>query len=255
VRRIVIFYLIAFGITWAGEFAVILSGGFKSASLIVLYSLAFTSPTIAAIAVTHWEGGSPAVRRLLRQALFWRWTPIYLIALTIPNGIRLVALYLSGWRGPWWSLAPADVFGYFPLLFLAPMIFEEFGWRGYALPRLQERWNPLLAGLITGLLWALWHLPIWFLPANSAPHGLLPFYFLWQTAAGVVSAWAYNASGRLLTAAMVFHVGLNLGLVATVPASLPYAAIGMAAVAALLARPLSRAWTRGGQPSAPAVEG
>src|SRR5688500_12130455 len=66
-----------------------------------------------------------------------------------------------------WSTLPAH-FVY--SLLLAGALGEETGWRGFALPHMQTRLGPLAASLVLGLLWAFWHVPLWWL--NPAP---MPF--------------------------------------------------------------------------------
>jgi membrane protease YdiL (CAAX protease family) len=41
---------------------------------------------------------------------------------------------------------------------------EEFGWRGYVLPRFQAKWNALVSSVVLGAIWASWHVPLWFIP-------------------------------------------------------------------------------------------
>lgn len=70
--------------------------------------------------------------------------------------------------------------GYLPTLLFVALVGggqEEPGWRGFALPRLQERMSPFRATLVVGLLWAFWHLPI-LLTSENPDHGLSPAAFL-----------------------------------------------------------------------------
>ena len=68
----------------------------------------------------------------------------------------------------------AQLGSFLPLLIIGPLS-EEIGWRGYALERLQTRWNALTSSLIVGLVWALWHLPL-FMMVGTSQHELgIPF--------------------------------------------------------------------------------
>ena len=60
----------------------------------------------------------------------------------------------------------AQLGSFLPLLIIGPLS-EEIGWRGYALERLQTRWNALTSSLIVGLVWALWHLPLFMMVGTS----------------------------------------------------------------------------------------
>lgn len=88
---------------------------------------------------------------------------------------------------------------------------EELGWRGYLLPRLQERWTPVGATIIVGLGWAIWHLPLFVLP--GAPNAGQPFWGFGAFTASVVAmsfafTWLYNmANGSVLP--VIFLHGLQ----------------------------------------------
>lgn len=82
---------------------------------------------------------------------------------------------------------------------------EELGWRGFAQPQLQASIGASRAGLIIGLVWSLWHLPLfYFLP--SAVGGLpLLFYIPLVSAFGLLFAWLYNGSGGSVLLCIVLH--------------------------------------------------
>ncbi len=90
-------------------------------------------------------------------------------------------------------------------------VWEEVGWRGYALPSLQEEYGALVSSLLVGVLWALWHWPF-FVVKDSAMyenyHGF--FWFVLATLFGSVTyAWLYNSTrGSLLTVSL-FHASTN----------------------------------------------
>jgi membrane protease YdiL (CAAX protease family) len=88
---------------------------------------------------------------------------------------------------------------------------EELGWRGFLLPRLQERFTGLIASLIVGLIWALWHMPLWLLPGygwDSVPYWA---FALTTISSSVIYTFVVNKTdGSMLVASMI-HLMTNFG--------------------------------------------
>lgn len=86
---------------------------------------------------------------------------------------------------------------------------EEPGWRGFATPNLQQRFSPLTAGLIIGVVWSCWHFPLYFTPLYGG--GLIPFLFrfVYNVPFGVLFTWVYNRSSGNLFATMLLHCSIN----------------------------------------------
>jgi membrane protease YdiL (CAAX protease family) len=86
---------------------------------------------------------------------------------------------------------------------------EEFGWRGFALPRLQERYSALASSLILGVLWSLWHFPGYLVGAGVPLD--MPFYLftLWVIPATILMTWVYNNTSSVW-AAILFHSSANM---------------------------------------------
>jgi membrane protease YdiL (CAAX protease family) len=93
-----------------------------------------------------------------------------------------------------------------PLLIIGPLS-EEIGWRGYALGRLQTRWNALTSSLIVGLVWGSWHLPL-FMMVGTSQHELgIPFmpFLIELTASSILYTWLYNNTKQSLWSAILLH--------------------------------------------------
>jgi hypothetical protein len=102
------------------------------------------------------------------------------------------------------------------LAFLLFQVFvngEEFGWRGYALPKLQARHTALVASLIIGVVWGLWHVPK-YLTAGD-PHDL-PFWLfaLHSIASAILFTWVFNKTRGSLLIMLLLHAAVNTGIVA-----------------------------------------
>jgi membrane protease YdiL (CAAX protease family) len=114
-------------------------------------------------------------------------------------------VFPQDWTQPRW-------YGY-PIAFVYVLILgggqEEPGWRGFALDRLLGRMNGLQASLLLGLVWAAWHIPLFFTRA-SAQTGL-PFlwYVLHTVAVAIIFTWLYRSAARSILLAMLLHAGLN----------------------------------------------
>jgi membrane protease YdiL (CAAX protease family) len=182
----------------------------------VFYNLATLGPLLGALIVSAAEGGRSAVRTLARKVLQWR-VPLrwYVAALVGYPAIFLVALFVDVLLGgtPVWP--PPQLHGlhmpyWFLLVVMPPFVLgEEIGWRGYALPRLQKGRSALLASLVLGVLWAVWHVPS-FLMRNSIHQGQsFPLFLVWVLEMTIVLTWLYNNTGGSVLHTWLFHVAMN----------------------------------------------
>jgi membrane protease YdiL (CAAX protease family) len=104
-----------------------------------------------------------------------------------------------------------------PVPFLISMLIggplaEEPGWRGTAYPRLRAKMNRLQAGLVLGVIWAIWHVPLFFIPGTiQHTFGLLTWSGLLFTLSVVpmslLTAYAYDRAG--VAASVAVHLGAN----------------------------------------------
>jgi membrane protease YdiL (CAAX protease family) len=100
------------------------------------------------------------------------------------------------------------------LLFaLTANVWEEIGWRGFAQRRLQSAVGMPSAALLVGLLWGLWHMPLFFLPQSSfLSMANVPFaaWLAALLAESLILAWIFHASAFNLPVAVLFHIAMNL---------------------------------------------
>jgi len=170
------------------------------------------SPTLAALIISRFEPDGAGWRSVFRPLRNWRANPAwYAIALGLPGAILLLSMatlqLVSGRSiGPW-LYPPSNVQAITGMIVVS--LGEEIGWRGFALPRLQERYGALKASLILGVLWAIWHIPVFLLAGIHNLSTLLlmiPFF----TAGSVVFTWLYNKTQAGLVLAILAHMGAHL---------------------------------------------
>ncbi|CAM3241381.1 type II CAAX prenyl endopeptidase Rce1 family protein [Stackebrandtia soli] len=183
------------------------------AVLVIAYA-----PTIAAlVAVSFVRGG---VRALLARLLHWkagaRW---YAIALLGPLLLVLAATALFvalGRTAPTnWLVLPS--LAMVPTL-LGPVIAgclgEELGWRGFAQPQLQRRFAALVAAIVIGVIWSLWHLWPILTPVGFAELSMADIVqtFVRLVSTAVIYAWLYNGTGGALPVVLVAHAAHNVAI-------------------------------------------
>ena len=159
------FFVLANAITWLCMLPMLLNPSQQRQILSVLPSLAVYGPLLAALVVSGVSEGLPGLRDLWRRSTKWRvgarW---YAIVFFLPVAVNALAVGLSlPFMGSWQNHLTAIGQLYDPILLLPGQLLtgglEEPGWRGYALPKLEERLTPVRSSWILGALWALWHLP------------------------------------------------------------------------------------------------
>jgi membrane protease YdiL (CAAX protease family) len=165
--------------------------------------------------------------RLPQWRAGWQW---YLFILVGIPALMLFALIIQpGILTSFKGLTPI-VFAQYPLFFIVVWFFggplgEEIGWRGFALPRLQPRYGPLLGTLILGVPWAVWHLPQFLTPyqGGGPGTGLMTFvtdfslFFVFVMALAVIMTWLFNHTKESIFFAITTHASVDTPLVVLFP--------------------------------------
>lgn len=183
-------------------------------------------PVIAAAFVT-WASGSD-LRAWAAQIIDWRVSPRwYLLALLLPAiwGLASVpaSLTLAGVSFDV-SLSADQVLQYGGSILIILFVGggqEEPGWRGFALPRLQEGYSALTASLIIGVVWAVWHFPLFLMDAPRNLSGNFVLFAVMVVGFSILLTWCYNSTGGSVLLAMLFHAAVNASAALTpVPSEL-----------------------------------
>ena len=173
-------------------------------------------PSLAAVVLVAYSSGMAGLRRWLLRCLQWRvgwrWVLLAFLFPVVFMGLAATAHVALGG-----TLPPSPAAGHlamaafnFLLIFLVGgPLGEEFGWRGYALPALQARWGWRAASLLLGVVWALWHLPLFYSASTAQSHLPMGLYALSAIASSVLFAWLFNRSRGSIVPALVLHTAVN----------------------------------------------
>ncbi len=173
-------------------------------------------PSIAAIAVVSFVGGRKGLRgwlvRCLQWRIGWRWLAI---AFFLPLAVMALAAAVHVALGGTIASSPASghvllaAINFVLVLLLGGPLGEEFGWRGYALPVLQERYSWRVASLILGVIWGMWHLPLFYIADAVQSHIPFALFMVNTVALSVLFAWLFNRTGGSVLPALVLHTAVN----------------------------------------------
>jgi len=182
----------------------------------VLFIAGGFGPGLAVVAVVWYGDGMVGLRRWLTRCLQWRhrwrWMVLAFFFPAMFMGLAAMAHVALGG-----TLPPSPAAGHillavvnFPLVFLVGgPLGEEFGWRGYALPQMQHHMGWRAASLALGLVWAFWHLPLFFMNGTAQSHLPGGLFFLSTVASSVLFAWLFNRSNGSVLPCLVLHTAVN----------------------------------------------
>lgn len=218
---LVSYFVIAYAVAWVIEVPLALSasGILPPVPDLVMFGgiiAATLAPAVAAITVTGLLEGKAGVVRLLRRYLQWRvgvkWYLFVLVG--IPIIIVLATIVVPGaitsFTGGVWPLLLAYPLQFLITVFRGGPLGEEAGWRGFALPRLQERHGPLLGSTILGVLWSLWHFPLFWTGVWNDPTIVnMVMFIVAITALTIMMSWVYNHVAGSLLITMLMHASFN----------------------------------------------
>lgn len=208
------FYAVACGFSWSIQ-AVLASSLFGGVWAVVLLLTSVFGPAVGAATVVRARGGS--VRRWLGDVVhlevpWW----VFAVAIAVPLvfvAVHLLALLAVG-ATVTLAVGPTALVTFLSEVLLVAAVGggqEEFGWRGFALPHLQESYSPLTASGLIAVLWAVWHFPTFYLfptplASGSPPSPLL--YTLLTVGLSYALTVVFNAAAGSVVPAIVLH-GIN----------------------------------------------
>lgn len=223
-----LFLAIAYGWTWLFWIPIALTRQDyqESPLLLALMFVGLLGPSIAGVTLTYWEQGRAGGRDLWQRVFDVRRIRLVWIAviLLLFPALHLVSIVANQWLG---NVPPEFAFvkeslsmpaGLLVILILYTLqaAFEELGWRGYLIDRLQARLDPLSASLMIGIFHTFWHLPLfWVVGTNQIRYGFgLDFWMFvaFIVSTSIYSSWCYNANNRSTLAVIVMHTAINVYL-------------------------------------------
>jgi membrane protease YdiL (CAAX protease family)/pimeloyl-ACP methyl ester carboxylesterase len=231
-RGLLIFLALTFGISWGlGALCILAFGqpGYvigKSTSNPLFFLFFGFGPSIAAFVTTAISSGRSGVKALSRSLFRWQVPAIWYAAILIGvPALAVVQAVLSAAGGGsvveylrpptpafgtrWYQIALYVLTGLIGELLGGPLS-EEPGWRGYALRSLLTQWNALASGLVLGFVWALWHLPLFFLPGVGQFHESFFWFAANVVALSILMTWIFVRTDGSVFLAILMHLLFNL---------------------------------------------
>lgn len=219
-RMLIMFFVLAFVISWMIWLPLLLFPA-RAAQLDFLVLIGVYGPFLAGIVTTLICDGRAELWNWLKSVFKWR-IPVrwYFIGGVLINflfvalhiGLYLLLggrLLLANGDIPWYGylvIFPVSVFLGFPF---GSGLGEEAGWRGFALPKLLERFSPVTASVILGAIWGLWHIPVLLMSTwEGTTQGILLFVYVIPLS--VIMTWVYLKSPMSTIPVMLMHTGGNL---------------------------------------------
>lgn len=230
-RKVWTFFILTFIYSWLLWLPFVLAGfgviqlPESVASLMTLaVMLGAFGPLLAAIILIVRKDGSSGVKKFFKTAFNFRVKPIYyVLAFLLPLLITAVSHYIVNFTGI--DTLPANLFPddlpvpvivliipYFLFILVAGGGQEEFGWRGYAQQPLQKRFGILGGSMLLGVVWGMWHLPLWFMPGEGHTYYSFLAFMLYTVSTSVIIGWLYNASGKKLIIPLIIHTAGNVSV-------------------------------------------
>ncbi len=219
-KMTILFFVLAHAIIWVVLLPILVFPQ-RTDRLDFLLLIAAYAPLLAATVTTLIYDGRAGLWNWLKSVFKWRipfrW---YLIGGVLINYLFValhIGLYvllggqiiLAGGDPPWYSYLVT-----FPIIVLINFPFgsglgEEAGWRGFALPKLLERYSPVTASIILAVLWGFWHTPALLMSSwEGSSQGLLLFVYVIPLT--MIMTWVYLKSRRSTIPLMLMHTGGNL---------------------------------------------
>lgn len=190
---------------------------------LIFFFIGVYGPSISAIVTTFIFDGIEGVLNLLKKLFIWN-VPLknYLYIIILPTifviiGIGLYNIFIG-------DIGSFDLMAFISIpavlwagIYAGPLG-EELGWRGFLLSELKKEQSNLKSAIIIGIIWFIWHIPLWWAPFGTLVSGesisFLPIitYFLMLICLSIIITWLVINSKGSVFVALLFHLSINAGI-------------------------------------------
>lgn len=210
---LLIFVGLTFLLSWSAWGILLATGGDPTAGTLplLLWVAGGFGPTAAALATARLDG-RPRFRRLLRELIRWRVGWKWYLLILLPAGVAATSLLVIGADTSSDTSILAALTATLSAFLVNALVAggnEELGWRGYAQPSLQRIIRPLWASLVVGVIWALWHSPLYLMSGTSQADSSFIWFTIQAVALSIILAWSYNGTGRSILVPLLIHASVN----------------------------------------------
>jgi membrane protease YdiL (CAAX protease family) len=194
--------------------------------LIVIQTLGAAAPSIAAIFTIRTRYGKETLENVFKKYFEWKQPLVFILVsilllplIHIPT-LFLVYIFEGAIIWQYEATPIGDIVtssGWIALAFTIPIVFvtnllsspllEELGWRGFLLPKLQEKYSALNSSLIVGVIWGVWHIPLWLIYGDNL---VLTLVMIILTS--IIYTWLFNSTNGSMLMVLFFHSSANLAL-------------------------------------------
>ncbi|QMS85286.1 type II CAAX endopeptidase family protein [Candidatus Xianfuyuplasma coldseepsis] len=227
-KQLIVYFAVTFGFSWLVWSPFILAGfglypmseTLSSLMMLAVIIGAF-GPLVGAVVVQYKIGRWPQVKSFLKHCLRFRTKPLYyILAIVIPFGVTVIAHYITtgfGISNLPTTLMPEEL-TISPVVLVLPYALlmlvlgggqEEFGWRGFAQDKLQDKFGILLGSSFLGLMWGLWHAPLWIMPGEGHENYSFIAFVLFTIIFSIMISILYNISDKKMVIPWVMHAASN----------------------------------------------
>jgi uncharacterized protein len=219
ILKSVMFLFINFLITWGAWITVIVlnDGPLTPDKPVFLLYVAggLLGPVVAAFASQRWSRSKEEFRVFLRQLIRVRVNVLWYAAILLLPFVLTVIPHVLGWMGGS-PVGLAFAQPYYMILLTLPTFIiggglEELGWRGVLLPELCKRFSAFPATLILACIWAVWHLPLWFMNGTVQYGSSFGYFAVSVLVFSLLLSAVYLGTGSILLCVLM-HAMFNANL-------------------------------------------
>ncbi|OOM77592.1 type II CAAX endopeptidase family protein [Clostridium sp. BL-8] len=174
-------------------------------------------PSIVAVIFTNYFDGRRGLRELLKKLTIWKVNPFFYVfiffysvaSFYIPSLICAIAgadykIYIKNQIFGFNLDNPLSLLGcLLVILIFGGPLGEELGWRGFLLPTLQKKYTPLLSGIMVGVIWTCWHIPMFLFHIEGYDNFII--YLLQTISLSIIYTWIYNGVRGSLLIPILYH--------------------------------------------------
>jgi uncharacterized protein len=217
-QRLLAFFVLTFVWSWACWLLALTVRSDTGSVEKALFFLGGFGPSISSVCTVGYTGGKAGLRAWVSRCICWHrsWgVGLLILAFFAPLMVLAISagmhMALGGTipQSPAYSNVPLFVGNFVLVLIAGGPLGEEFGWRGYALPAMQEYMSWRSASLLLGTIWGIWHLPLVFVTGSSQSNIQFMAFFVLIISSSVFYTWLYNRSRGSVLPVLALHTASN----------------------------------------------